>query len=146
MRGIIRSFSILLLLLVATSGLALAAWADYFPAPEVLEPGVVEAPGAVLNTLTPELKYVTVGSLSYIYIFPTEYVPVTLADQFSDNHTPVLMANINSSSFQIPAGVLCPGKSYYWYVVSVHAPGTKSEAIKTSPKLYFVAPEKVTNN
>ena len=137
MRRVIVSFFVLLLLLTASGGLALAGWADHFPAPEAMGPGSVEAPGQVLNTLTPELKYMTVGSLSYVYIFATDHAPVTLAEQFSHQPTPVLMARINSSSLQIPAGILLPGKNYYWYVESIHAPGSKSEATKISPKLYF---------
>lgn len=137
MRRVVISFFVVLLLLTATGGLALAGWADHFPAPEAIGPGSVEAPGQELNTLTPELKYVTVGSLSYVYVFAAEDAPVTLAEQLSNRHTPVLMASVNSSSLQIPAGILLPGKSYYWYVESIHAPGSKSEAIKTSQKLYF---------
>jgi|GEM_PF-6108849 len=137
MRRAIISFFVLIVFLTATSGLALAAWADYFTAPEGLEPGGLEAPGQIVNILTPELKFVTVGPLSYIYLFQVEDVPVTLAEQFSNKPIPVLMAKVNSSSLQIPSGILFPGKSYYWYVLSIHNPGTKSEAIKSSPKLYF---------
>lgn len=137
MRRVVVSFFVLLLMLTATGGLVLAGWSDYFPAPEAMGPGSVETPGKVLNTLTPELKYVTVGSLSCVYVFASDDAPMTLAEHFSDRRTPVLMAKINSSSLQIPAGILLPGKSYYWYVESIHVPGSKSEATKISQKLYF---------
>lgn len=137
MRRVVISFFVLMLLLTATGGLALASWADHFPAPEAKGPGSVDAPGQVLSTLTPELKYVTVSSLSYVYVFAAEDDQVTLAEQISNRRTPVLMARINSSSLQIPAGILLPGKNYYWYVESIHAPGSKSEATKISPKMYF---------
>ncbi len=128
---------VVLMLFAATGGLAQAAWADMFPSPEAVGPGTVETPGPVLNTLTPELKFVTVGSLSYIYLFDAENPRMTLGEQFSNRPVPLLMARVNSSSLQIPAGLLLPGKSYYWYVESIHAPGTKSEATTSSQKMYF---------
>ena len=126
-----------LLILAASGGLAQAAWADMFPSPEAVGPGTVETPGPVLNTLTPELKFVTVGSLSYIYLFDAQNPRMTLGEQFSNRRVPLLMAQVNSSSLQIPAGLLLPGKNYYWYVESIHAPGTKSEATTSSRKMYF---------
>ena len=145
MRRVIISFFVMLLLLTATGGLALAGWSDHFPAPEAMGPGSLETSGPILNTLTPELKYMTVGSLSYVYVFAAEDATITLAQQFSHQSIPVLMARINSSSLQIPTGILLPGKSYYWYVESIHAPGSKSEATKISPKLYFSTAKTVTN-
>ena len=125
------------MLLAATGGPAAAAWADHFPAPQVLGPGAPEKPGPVVSTLTPDLKFSPIGSISYVYVFAVDNAPETLAEQFSNNRTPVFMARVNASSVQIPAGVLLPGKSYYWYVVSIHAPGSKSEATKTSQWAYF---------
>lgn len=130
-------FFVVLLLLATTGGLALAGWADHFPSPESIGPGTLELPGPTLNTLTPELKYVTVGSLSYVYVFAVEDSQLTLAEQLSKRRTPVLVARVNSSSLEIPAGILLSGKSYYWYVESIHAPGSKSEATKASQRLYF---------
>lgn len=134
--GLLTSLFVLMIF-AGTGGLAQAAWADMFPSPEALGPGVVQAPGPVLNTLTPELKFVPVGSLNYIYLYDAENSPTTLEEQFSNRRTPLLMARINSASLQIPVGLLLPGKTYYWYVESIHAPGTRSEATTSSQKMYF---------
>lgn len=125
------------LLLVGTTAPANAAWADRFPGPEISGPGANKAPGVIVDTLTPELKYKLVGSLSYIYIFDGEKSLATLDEQFSKRPKPVLLCQVHSTSFRIPAGVLAPGHSYYWYVQSIHAPGTRSEAVKNSAVLYF---------
>lgn len=119
-----------------------AAWADHFPGPVITAPGVDKAPGPVLGTLTPELKYQGVGAVTYIYIYDAQYSRLTLEDEIRNAPRPVLMAQADITSFKVPAGVLLPGHSYYWYVESIHAPGSKSEAIKNSPTLYFsIAPD-----
>ncbi len=126
-----------MLLIVGLYAPANAAWADRFPGPEVSGPGNAKAPGAVIDTLTPELKYKIVGSLSYIYIFDGDKSLTTLDEQFSKRPKPILMARVNSSSFRVPEGVLVSGHSYYWYVQSIHAPGSRSEAVKDSSTLHF---------
>jgi len=70
-------------------------------------------------------------------VFEAQGSRQTLAEQLSNRPIPILQARVNSSSLQIPAGILLPGKSYYWYVESTHAPGTKSEATNASQRLYF---------
>lgn len=137
MKRLTVCFLAIAVMLAATGGLAAAAWADHFPAPQALAPGGPDKPGPVVSTLTPELKFSPVGSISYVYVFAADNAPETLAEQFSNNRTPVFAARVNASSVQIPAGVLLPGNGYYWYVVSIHAPGSKSEATKTSQWLYF---------
>ncbi len=137
MKRLTVCFLVIAVMLAATSGPAAAAWADFFPAPRALAPGGPDKPGPVVSTLTPELKFAPVGSISYVYVFAATDARETLAEQFSNNRTPVFTARVNASSVQIPAGVLLPGEDYYWYVVSIHAPGSKSEATKTSLWLYF---------
>lgn len=137
MRRLFAGFLGLLLVLTMTSGLALANWADMFPPPRAIGPGGLEHPGPVLDTLTPELKFVPVGSISIVCVYATDDYGETKPGQFSIPVTPVLLARVHSSSLQIPAGVLLPGKGYYWYIESTYAPGSKSEATTTSQRMYF---------
>ena len=128
----------LALLLAISAGTASAAgWDSHYPSPTAGGVGSVETPGPVLKTLTPELKYQVVGELNCIYVYYADDSRLTLAEQRSNFRLPVLTAQINSSSLQIPAGILLPGKNYYWFVESTHALGSKSENSKTSRKLYF---------
>lgn len=115
----------------------MAAWGDLFPGPEIIGPGALDNEGILLNTLTPNLQYQGVGAITYVYIFDAQKLGLTLEEQFSNHQRPVLMMRIDSNSLPIPSGVLLPGQSYYWYVESIHAPGTKSEAVKISSKRYF---------
>lgn len=137
MKRFMVNFFAVIILFAATSGVAQASWADHFSAPKGIGPGTLEASGQVIDTLTPELSYDKVGSISYIYVFSADTTPVTLEEHFSDKRTPVMMAKVTSPTLQIPSGILLPGKTYYWYIVSIHLPGTKSEATKVSSKLYF---------
>jgi len=125
------------LILAMPSGPAQANWADMFPPAQALGPGTVEYPGPVLTTLTPELKFVPVGSRNILCLFATDDYGETKPGQFSVPVTPVLLARVHSSALQIPAGILVPGKGYYWYIESTYAPGSKSEATKTSERMYF---------
>ena len=131
--------SILLLLLVFTAagGLAQANWSDMFAPPQALGPGALEQSGTVISTLTPELQFAPVGSRSIVCVFAADDYDETLPGQFARPVTPVLLARVHSSSLQIPAGVLLPGKTYYWYIESTYAPGSKSEATRTSERMYF---------
>jgi len=127
-----------LALLALSGGTASAAgWDSHFPSPAAVSVGSVETPGPVLKTLTPELKYQVVGELTCLYVYYGQDSRLTLAEQRSNFRVPVLTAQVNSSSLQIPAGILLPGKNYYWFVESTHALGSKSENSKTSRKLYF---------
>lgn len=136
-RTLLISIFVLLVVFTATGGLAQAAWGDSFAAPEAIGPGSPNSPGPVLNSLTPELKFTMVGSISYIYLFDASEPRVTLGEWSSGRSTPLLMVSVNSPSLQIPAGVLLPGRSYYWYIASTYAPGSKSEATRTSERMYF---------
>ena len=131
------SVFLLLAVFAATGGLAQAAWGDLFPAPEAIGPGSHNSPGPVLNSLTPEFKFNMVGSISRIYLFDADEPRVTLGEWASGRSTPLLMVSVNSPSLQVPAGVLLPGKSYFWYIESTHAPGSKSEATRSSERVYF---------
>lgn len=136
MRRRLIGLLVILLLLITASGFA-ATWADHFPAPEAIGPGDREYPGPILNTLTPELKFITAGTKSIVGVFASDDYGETPAGQFAMPCTPVLLARVHTTSLQIPAGVLLPGKSYYWYVESTYAPGSKSEVTKASPRMYF---------
>ncbi len=125
------------LMLAMTGGVALASWADFFPPPQALSPGTWESPGPVLNTLTPELKFAPKGMRNIVCVFATDDYGETPPGQFPIPVTPVLLARVHSSSLNIPPGVLLPGKNYYWYIESTYAPGTKSEAERTSERMYF---------
>ncbi len=114
-----------------------SAWADRFPAPQLIGPGQEGAPGAATVGVMPTLLYSRVGSLSYIYIFDAEPEYQTLDEFLTKRARPVLVARVTDDSFEVPAGVLMPGRTYYWYVESIHAPGSRSEAIKYSPHYYF---------
>ncbi|MDR3566079.1 MAG: hypothetical protein P4N59_32215 [Negativicutes bacterium] len=127
----------LLLLFAVSVAPVQAAWEDYFPAPEAIGPGGESSPGPVLSTLTPQLKFNTVGAISYIYLYDAGQPRPTLGEWASGHSNPVLMVQVNATTLQIPAGVLLPGKTYCWYVESTHAPGTKSEATRSSLRLYF---------
>lgn len=138
MRRLSVSFLVLVLLVAMTGGMASAEWwDDRYPSPKAIGVGSAESPGQILNTLTPELKFQIVGEISYIDLYDAQDSKLTLAEQHSNYRSPVLVARVTSSSLQIPAGILQPGKSYYWYVESTHSPGSKSENSKTSQKLYF---------
>ncbi len=132
------SIFLLLAVFTATGGLAQAAWGDLFPAPEAIGPGSPNSPGPVLNSLTPEFKFILAGSISRIYLFDASEPRVTLGELSAGRSTPLLMVSVNSPSLQIPAGILLPGKSYYWYIESIHAPGSKSEATRTSERMHFL--------
>lgn len=113
------------------------AWSDRFPAPKIKGPGAEGAAGAVAVGTTPTLQYERVGSLSYVYIYDAQEHYQTLSEQFGQQARPVLAARVEDDTFTVPAGVLLPGRSYRWYIESIYAPGSKSEAIKSSPVLYF---------
>ena len=116
-----------------------SAWADRFPAPQLIGPGQEgAAPGTPVGIL-PTLLYNRVGALSYVYIFDAEPELSTLDEFLTKRARPVLVARVNDDAFEVPAGVLMPGRTYYWYVESIHAPGSRSEAIKHSPHYYFKA-------
>lgn len=124
-------------LLLGSYSATASGWADHFPGPEIICPGTSSAPGPVLDTLTPELNYRGVGAVTYVYIFDTQDTGLTRDEQLSNHPRPVLMSRASSTSLHVPVGVLVPGHNYYWYVESIHAPGTRSEAVKISSKLYF---------
>jgi hypothetical protein len=113
------------------------AWSDRFPAPQIMGPGAEGAAGTVAVGTTPTLQYERVGSLSYIYIFDAQEHYQTLAEQLGQQTRPVLAVRVEEDTFTVPSGVLLPGRSYRWYVESIYAPGSKSEAIKNSAVLYF---------
>ena len=112
-------------------------WSDRFLAPKIMGPGTEGAAGAVAVGVTPTLQYERVGSLSYVYLFEAQEHYQTLAEQLGQQARPVLVARVEEDTFTVPAGVLLPGRSYRWYVESIYAPGSKSEAIKNSAVLYF---------
>jgi hypothetical protein len=125
------------MILAVPNTLTFASWADNFAPPRALEPGVSAYSGPMLNTLTPELKFVAVGSFSIVCVYATEEYGETQPGKFSIPVSPVLLARVHASSLQIPAGMLLPGKNYYWYIESTYAPGSKSEATRTSERMYF---------
>lgn len=131
---------LLVLLLAVNSSIAAGAWADRFPKPQVIIPGFDHFPGQMLASLTPELKYQAVGAINYLEIFDAQDSKLTLSELLSEHRTPVLSAQVHSTSLLIPAGILLPGKTYYWRVISIHAPGSKSEATTFSQSLYFSTP------
>ncbi len=122
--------------LVCGGSPARAYWSDRFSAPQSIGPGSSVSSGPVLDTLTPELTFKKAGTVSYVYLFEEQSL-LTLAEEVSQKRSPVFVSRSLFSALKIPAGVLKPGNRYYWYVKSIHNPGTRSECAKTSETLYF---------
>lgn len=124
-----------------TTGAVSASWADHFPAPHSSGPGAsVTADSPIIDTVTPTLRFTPTAELTYVYIYAEDEEWQTLDNILSGRHTPVLTARVSTGTLTVPAGVLQPGKKYSWYVESIHAPGSKSEAICRSQSLYFTTP------
>lgn len=114
-----------------------AYWGDQFDAPQIIGPGTSVSAGPVLDTLTPELTFnVIKGGYAYIYLFE-EDSPLSLGEISSGIRAPIFTSRALSSALKIPAGVLKPGKRYYWRVEVIYALGSRSECVKTSETLYF---------
>jgi hypothetical protein len=118
---------------------AYAAWADRFEAPQAISPGAAVLPGQAGVGAEPELRFKGVGSINDVFVFEVGREPMTVEEMAAGKTAPkfVVRLSANAAAVRVPEGVLEAGRTYSWYVRSVHNPGTRSEAVKMSEILYF---------